>query len=44
VVKVADLGVMPALATKQRLEVRVVDQTGREQARSTLGPDDFVDR
>jgi beta-mannosidase len=44
VVKVADLGALPALATKERLDVRIVDPTGKEQARSTLGPEDFVDR
>jgi beta-mannosidase len=44
VVKVVELGALPTLATRQRLEVRIVDAAGHEQAHSTLAPDDFVDR
>jgi beta-mannosidase len=45
VTKVAGLGSVPSLARgKRTLEVRILDAEGAEQARSTLGPDDFLDR
>ncbi len=44
VVKVADLGPVPALARRDgKLTVRLLSSGGEELARATLGPDDFLD-
>jgi hypothetical protein len=45
VVRVADLGTLGALASgKGRLEVRIESASGELLGRSTLGPEDFLDR